>query len=91
MTHTPPVPAGNQSPYPLQEPKHDKPSGPPEGAKVARTPEPQAVSVPSVIALAAGVGLAAVAGGLFYALSGGKAKKRKGRKARKSKASQAGA
>ncbi len=81
MTHTPPIPVGNQSPYPLHEPPH-KPAndGPPPGASVARTAEPQAVSVPTVIALAAGVGLAAVAGGVFYALSGGKKPKRRKRK-----------
>ena len=87
MTHTPPIPAGNQSPYPLQEPPHaktsDAPSAPPPGDKrIAKTPEPQAVSVPTVIALAAGVGLAAIAGGLFYAFSGDKSPKRKKRKAK---------
>ena len=30
MTHQPPIPAGNQSPYPLHEPPHTiKPAGPP--------------------------------------------------------------
>jgi hypothetical protein len=91
MTHTPPIPAGNQSPYPLQEPPHAKPSGPPEGAKIARTPEPQAVSVPTVIALAAGVGLAAVAGGLFWAFGGSAKPKKRGKRngAKTAKASQA--
>lgn len=86
MTHAPPIPAGNQSPYPLQEPphKHAVDSGPPPGAKVARTPERQSVPVPTVIALAAGVGLAAIAGGLFYAFSGGKKPKGKKRKPAKS-------
>ena len=48
-------------------------------AFLARPEAPQAISVPTAIAVAAGVGLAAIAGGLFYALSGGKPKKRKKR------------
>lgn len=84
MTHAPPIPAGNQSPYPLHEPphlvKHDAP--PPGDPRVVRTPEPATISVPTAIGIAAGVGLAAIAGGLFWAF-GGKAKPRP-RKKRKS-------
>ena len=39
MSHTPPVPAGNQSPYPLQEPPHKYDAEPPAGAPVAKTPD----------------------------------------------------
>lgn len=83
MTHTPPIPAGNQSPYPLHEPPHARTHGAPAagGKHVAKTPEPQAISVPTVIALAAGVGLAAIAAGLFYAFGGDKKPTRKKRKA----------
>jgi hypothetical protein len=42
MTHTPPVPAASQSPYPLQEPPHAHPELPPvagweEGPNHVRT------------------------------------------------------
>ena len=84
MSHTPPIPAANQSPYPLQEPPHAKTSAtpPPSEKRVARTPEPQSLSTSTLIALAAGVG-AAVAGGLFYAFSEDSKPKRKKRKAPK--------
>lgn len=83
MTHTPPIPVANQSPYPLQEPPHAKTSDtpPPGDKRVAKARETQAISVPTVIALAAGVGLAAIAGGLFLAFGGSKPKKRRKRKA----------
>ena len=89
MTHTPPIPAANQSPYPLHEAPHVKtPDAPPPGdARVARTPEPAAISVPTALGIAAGVGLAAIAGGLFWAFSGeNKPKRRKKRKAAKQEA-----
>jgi hypothetical protein len=95
MTHTPPIPAGNQSPYPLQEPPH-KPaaSAPPsDDARVAKTPEKPAASerfstpqVPTLVGIAAGIGLAAIAGGLFYAFRDQAPKKRKKRKAPKHEA-----
>lgn len=81
MTHTPPIPAGNQSPYPLHEPphrvKHETP--PPGDPRVARTPDPATISVPTAIGIADGIGLAAIAGGLFWAFSG-KAKPKPRRK-----------
>ncbi|WP_374944355.1 hypothetical protein [Sphingomonas sp.] len=88
MTHTPPIPAGNQSPYPLHEPPHAKHDAPPPGdPHVARKPEPATVSVPTVIGIAAGIGLAAIAGGLFYAFgTSAKPKPRKKRKAAKQEA-----
>jgi hypothetical protein len=84
MTHTPPVPAGNQSPYPLHEAphKHASPTPPVDDRHVARTPEARTLSAPTLVALAAGVA-AAVAGGLFYALGSDKPKKRRKRRASK--------
>jgi hypothetical protein len=83
MTHTPPIPAGNQSPYPLHEPPHVKTPDAPgaHDPRVARTPD----HAPSgtLIGIAAGVGLAAIAGGLFWALRSEPRKKRKKRKAPK--------
>lgn len=35
MTHTPPIPAGNTSPYPLHEPPHVRPTLPPVAARDA--------------------------------------------------------
>jgi uncharacterized protein (DUF952 family) len=73
MTHTPPVPAGNQSPYPLQTPPHvHTPDAPAPGdPRIAKTPAPAPAPTAQhygAIALAAGLGLAALAGGLFVAL-----------------------
>ena len=85
MSHTPPIPAGNQSPYPLQEPPHkaSAATSPPANVPVAKTPEPLAASVPTLVAVAAGIGLAAIAGGLFYAFGGAEKPKRKKRKGSK--------
>lgn len=75
MTHTPPVPAGNQSPYPLQTPplhaaKSDAP--PPGDPRIVSTPKSVTTAAPGpgIIAVAAGLGLAALAGGLFVAFRG---------------------
>lgn len=86
MTHAPPIPAGNQSPYPLHEAPHAKThdAPPPGDRRIARTPDPVTISVPTAIGIAAGVGLAAIAGGLFWAFGGkAKPKPRKKRKAAK--------
>jgi len=82
MTHTPPVPAGNQSPYPLQTPPkpHTEHAPPPGDPRVAATPPAGKSPNMGLIALAAGLGLglAAVAGGLFVASrDSGKRKKPK--------------
>ena len=85
MTHAPPVPAGNQSPYPIAEPPHAKSAAPASDASagkddgagstvtdiVARLPsvEPRTAYIGAIAVVAAGV-----VGGLFYALTGRKAK-----------------
>jgi len=33
MTHQPPVPEANQSPYPIQQPPHEAPAQPGDGAE----------------------------------------------------------
>ena len=93
MTHAPPIPAGNQSPYPLQELPHKAAAvaaaPAPGDPRIAKTPEPATGSRPTLLAIAAGIGLAAIGGGLFYAL-GGKKPKPKKRKAAKRTPKQAG-
>jgi len=71
MSATPPVPKANQSPYPLQEPRHDttEVSLPP----VMRGGDPSLVDrardLP-LVAVGAAIGLgAAVVGGLVYGLT----------------------
>ena len=76
MSHQPPVPAGNQSPYPLHEAPHKHEDaahkhsdGPPPGAAVAKTPDPKSESLTAnlptlsngVLGALAAVGLAALA------------------------------
>ena len=68
MSHTPPVPQGNQSPYPLQEPKHEPASGslPAVAENVAETVIDRARDLP-LVAIGAAIGLgAAVIGGLVF-------------------------
>lgn len=62
MTHTPPVPAANQSPYPLREPPHPPTPPLPPVAKRA----PQAGGQAPWLALA-GAGLIAIVGGVLLA------------------------
>jgi hypothetical protein len=69
MSHQPPVPAGNQSPYPLHEAPHKHDDAPPAGAAVAKTPERKRDSLTAnlptlsngVIGALAAVGLTALA------------------------------
>ena len=88
MSHTPPVPAGNTSPYPRAEPPHDK------GASAVATPPTKAVSKrdesrpslgwPLVAgAIVAGAGLL---GGVLYALTANADDSRKQPRKRKRKA-----
>ncbi len=97
MSHTPPVPADNQSPYPLQTPPkpHDDHAPPPGDPRVATTPPPARSNTIGIIAVGAGLGLglAAIAGGLFMTFRDtpkrkrpkGKAAARKPKSAPKSK------
>ncbi|QNQ08466.1 hypothetical protein [Sphingomonas alpina] len=78
MTHSPPIPAGNQSPYPLQEPPHDHPSPPPEAVAYDDDDESREEGlVPGIsnktlgIGAAVGIGSAAIVAGLLYARSSG--------------------
>lgn len=85
MSHQPPVPAGNQSPYPLHEAPHAHPAEPPAGAAVARTPEQSreshgpAFSAGLLGALAA-AGIAALAAAGAWAYASQPKAKRKGGK-----------
>ncbi len=86
MSHTPPIPAGNQSPYPLQEPPHKPAAAAPssDDPRVAKTPEKRTnLETPTLIGIAAGIGLAAIAGGLFYAFRSPPPKRSKKRKTAK--------
>lgn len=81
MSHQPPVPSGNQSPYPLHEAPHKHDGTPPAGAAVAKTPDrspdPKPTSVTShlptlsngVIGALAAVGFAAIAAAGAWALT----------------------
>lgn len=67
MTHSPPVPPGNKSIYPITEPAHVN-DGPPPAAKVAKTPvvtkseQPaRAVGVGAIV----GIGALALAAGAY--------------------------
>lgn len=55
MTHSPPVPPGNQSPYPLQEPPHDTSSAAPTDVTTKAT---DSQDLPVVSGTALGIGLA---------------------------------
>jgi LPXTG-motif cell wall-anchored protein len=58
MTQAPPVPAANQSPYPIQEPPH-----PPSPPRPPRAPEAPDAGVPWLALL--GAGAIAVIGGVL--------------------------
>ncbi|HET9510592.1 MAG TPA: hypothetical protein VFO80_05520 [Sphingomonas sp.] len=64
MSHSPPVPEANQSPFPLTEPKHDRPDLPP----VLRVAAP-ADTVPAIpvglIGAAIGLGAVAIGGAIL--------------------------
>ena len=91
------MPAGNQSPYPIQEPPHKHDAEPPAGAAVAKTserePEPKRDSsddhAPAlsrgVIGALAAMGVAAFAAAGAWALttrSDGKKRKNKNKRAK---------
>lgn len=82
MSHEPPIPAGNQSPFPLKEAPHHH-AGPPPGAEVVRTPDPSpAIAKGALIGglVAAGVAVLAAVGAWAYATEPkNKRKKRKGK------------
>ncbi|MGH6615750.1 hypothetical protein [Sphingomonas sp.] len=84
MTHSPPIPAGNQSPYPLQEPPHEH--LPPLADASAGYDDDQSDDEGLVagignkalgIGAAVGIGSAAIVAGLLYARSSGTAAKSK--------------
>ena len=79
MTHTPPIPAGNQSPYPLQEPKHDHAPTPPVARRESPTP---ALGSGAIIgaAVVAGIGAAAVAAAYFFSIRKSATSARKSRR-----------
>ncbi|MBJ6123308.1 hypothetical protein [Sphingomonas mollis] len=84
MSHSPTVPAGNQSPYPIAEPPHAKSAAPAADASsgkddgtVSSTVTDIVARLPSVEPRTAYIGAiavvaAGVVGGLFYALTGRK-------------------
>ncbi|MGY4397222.1 hypothetical protein ACVWZA_002416 [Sphingomonas sp. UYAg733] len=80
MTHTPPVPPQNQSPYPLHEPPHEHHAPLPEKS-AANDDDGEAAPAISAKALgigaAVGIGSAAIVAGLLYARSGDKSGKAK--------------
>ena len=84
MTHAPPVPDANQSPYPLQEPPHSRATpAPPAGRDDEASIADRLRDLP-LLAIGATIGLgAAVIGGAVYGLlrvrpdRGGKRKRRK--------------
>lgn len=92
MSHQPPVPAGNQSPYPLHEAPHKHDGAPPAGAAVAKTPESAPASptakLPTLsngmIGALAAVGLAALAAAGAWAFAQradtGKRRKKRGKR-----------
>ncbi|QNA85220.1 hypothetical protein G4G27_15345 [Sphingomonas sp. So64.6b] len=75
MTHSPPIPPHNQSPYPLQEPPHEHHEPLPEAAAAEETPaiSTRALGIGAVV----GIGSAAIVAGLLYARSGTDAAKPK--------------
>lgn len=84
MSHEPPVPAGNQSPFPLQEPKHHG-DGPAPGAAVARTPAPTAGVHPAIIGGLIAAGTVALAAFGAWAYASKPKKKRKGGRRKKAR------
>ncbi len=80
MTHTPPVPPGNQSPYPIQEPPH--PPSPPKATEEWAEPASGGWSLGKIVGAAAGIGAIAigVAAVLFPRDGKPQPKKKKSRK-----------
>jgi hypothetical protein len=92
MSHSPPVPPGNQSPYPLQEPPHEHHASPPDVAakRPAQQDEPLVSGAALGVGLAIGLGSAALfAAWLFSGSEKPKAKPAAARKPR-AKASDGG-
>jgi hypothetical protein len=77
MTHEPPVPPDNQSPYPIAEPSHEHHAPPP-------APEPEEPSSPSRKLLVGGAiaaaGVAAIGGLAAFLLRRGKSRSKAKRK-----------
>lgn len=82
MSHEPPIPAGNQSPFPLQEPKHEA-GRPPPGAAIARTPAPKPGLHPAIIGGLVAAGTVALAAFGAWAYASEPKNKRKGGKRRR--------
>ena len=59
MGHEPPVPPGNTSPYPIQEPPH-APSAPSASKAAAPTVERKQPSLGALFGIAAGIGALAI-------------------------------
>ncbi len=77
MTHTPPIPPKNQSPYPRQEPPHEHHAPLPEksAANDDERDDGPVISAKALgIGAAVGIGSAAIVAGLLYARSGDKPK-----------------
>ncbi|WP_375288580.1 hypothetical protein [Sphingomonas sp.] len=58
MTHAPPVPASNRSPYPLQEPPH-----PPAAPRAPAAPQARSGRSPAPWLALLGAGVIAIVGG----------------------------
>jgi len=88
MSHSPPVPAANTSPFPLHESPHDHAkSAPPKAAKTADTARHALSSVGKsswALSALAGVGAAALAATAYFVFAGDT--KASGKKHPKSKA-----
>ena len=75
MPHTPPVPAGNASPFPLHEPAHDKAAANDKLALAKRAnarmrKRAAAHRMPLVLAAAAGIGATALAATAYFVFAG---------------------
>lgn len=83
MSHSPPVPEANQSPYPRQEPRHDRPDLPPV-ARVATPPASRPALPVGTIGAVVGLGAVVIGGAILgLRLWGDRPKpkgKRKGRR-----------
>lgn len=64
MSHSPPVPEANQSPYPLHEPKHDAPDLPPV-MRVAPAADANPPLPVGLIGAVIGLGAVAVGGAIL--------------------------
>lgn len=88
MSHEPPVPAANRSPYPIVEPPHDHQATTPAEDK-AKAPAPAEIGSGTIIRLGAAVALgvgATVAALLFARRSPAPAKPKSGTKKQRKRA-----